>query len=278
VLATLTVSFDPVLRLSDTASVRLETIALAVVLFVGLLVAARAASRAGLRIDDLVFIVVGAVPGAILGGRLGYILAHLAYYQANPNVMTDAAQGGLSLTLAVPFAIVTGGLIARLLGAPVSRWFQAAALPLLFVLGAGKLIGVLGATGQGTPSDVAWATAYLGPGPWGSLAPEVPSHPSQVYEAILVGVAVIGVALISRLEVMARREGAALFIALGLWAIARFVVGSTWRDPSTIEGLRTEQLLAVLVGVVAVAGFIWFSRKAPTAPSGAHVDVQPNAA
>ena len=57
-------------------------------------------------------------------------------------------------------------------------------LPLLFVLAAGKLTMVLGGDGQGVPWDGAWATAYVGPGPWCSLAPEVPSHPSQVYEAL----------------------------------------------------------------------------------------------
>ena len=55
-------------------------------------------------------------------------------------------------------------------------------MPLLFALGAGKLTMVLGGAGQGQPSSLAWATAYLGPGPWSSLAPALPSHPSQAYE------------------------------------------------------------------------------------------------
>ena len=43
---------------------------------------------------------------------------------------------------------------------------------------------VLGGTGQGQPWLGDWATAYLGEGPWGSLAPALPSHPSQAYEGI----------------------------------------------------------------------------------------------
>ena len=65
-------------------------------------------------------------------------------------------------------------------------------LPLLFGLAAGKLTMVLGGDGQGVPWDGLWATAYLGPGPWLSLAPDVPSHPSQVYEA-LATIGVLGV-------------------------------------------------------------------------------------
>ena len=269
-LGVIQLGFDPVLRLSDTASVRYETIGLAVVLFLGLALAARIGSQTpsvgpyvpapGLRVDDLVFCIVGAVPGAIIGGRAGAVLDHFDYYRANPGAIIDPNQGGLTLTLAIPFGIFTAAVIARLLGAPVARWLHAAALPLLFVLAAGKLIGVLGATGQGLPSDLPWATAYVGPGPWGSLAPAVASQPSQVYEAVLVTLAMGGLLLASRLDVVARRDGAAMFVALGLWAVARFLVGFTWRDSPILGPLRTEQLLALVVLAIALVGFVERAR------------------
>ena len=258
----ITIAIDPVLQLSDTSSVRYETVAVGIVLLLGLIAAAWIATRTpagaaggpGLRLDDLVFIAVGAVPGAIVGGRLGYVLDHVAYYQANQAAILDPAQGGLTLTLAVPFGALTGGLIARLLGAPVGRWMHAAALPLLFVLGAGKLVGILGATGQGAPSDLSWATSYLGPGPWGALAPEIPSHPSQVYEAIAVSVAIAVMAGLSLTPAFRRRDGTALFVALALWSIARVVVGTTWREPAVVGPLRVEQALAIPVLLLAVVG------------------------
>ena len=213
-----------------------------------------------MRIDDLAFAIVGAVPGALLGGRLGYVLDHLDFYTSNPASIIDPTQGGLTLTLAVPFGVLTGAAIVRLLGAPVARWMHAIALPLLFVLAASKVIGVLGATGQGLPSDGTWATAYSGAGPWGSLGADVPSHPSQVYEAILIGLAVIGVAIASRIELVARRDGAALYVALGLWAVARFVVAFTWRDPVVVGPLRVEQVQLLLVAMVAILGLLERSR------------------
>lgn len=280
--AVIQLAFDPVLRLSDTASVRYETIGLAVVLFLGLLIAARIGSLTpavvpyvpapGLRMDDLVFCVVGAVPGAIVGGRLGAVLDHVGYYMANPAAIIDPAQGGLTLTLAVPFGIFTGAVIARLLGAPVARWLHATALPLLFVLAAGKLVGVLGATGQGTPSSLAWATAYTGPGPWGSLGADIASHPAQVYEAVLVTIAIAGLIAASRLEVVARLDGAAMFVALGLWAVARFLVGFTWRDPAVLGPLRAEQVLALLVLAVGVVGFVERWRAPLRSPIEARVE------
>ena len=282
-LGVITLAFDPVVELSDTSSVRVETIALAVVLFLGLVLAARMAQitpsigpyvpAPGLRFDDLVFILVGAVPGAIAGGRTGYVLDHLAYYKNNPAAILDPAQGGLTLTLAVPLGILTGGFIARLLGAPVVRWLHAAAFPLLFVLAAGKLVGVLGATGQGAPSELPWATAYAGAGPWGVLAPEIASHPAQVYEAVLVGLAIAGLAAAGRIEVIARRDGAAMFAAIGLWAIARFLVAFTWRDPTALGPLRMEQLLDIALLAVAGLGLIERARAPLEAPIEPRVDV-----
>jgi len=278
--AVLTLSFDPVLRLSETASIRVETAVLAAVLLGGLLLAVRVgnlARPADLRIDDLVFMVVGAVPGAIVGGRAGYVLDHLAFYQANPSLITDPAQGGFTLTLAVPLGMLSGAIIGRLLGAPIGRWMHALALPLLFALGAGKLAGVLGGTGQGLPTDAAWATAYAGPGPWGSLAADLPSHPSQVYEAALVGLVMLAFWPLSRVRPIARRNGAAIWVAVALWCVVRFAVAFTWRDPAVFGGLGSEQLLALAVGALAVGGVLERSRSAvvtAAAQSDPSTDIQ----
>jgi phosphatidylglycerol---prolipoprotein diacylglyceryl transferase len=275
VLAVLTLTFNPVVVLSDTSSVRVETIVLALVLFAGLLAAASIGRRVPLgqlRTDDLIFMVVGAVPGAIVGGRLGYVLDHWSFYQANPAAITDPAQGGLTLTLAVPLGIASGAVIGRLLGAPIGRWMQALALPLLFVLAGGKLAGILGGTGQGQPSELPWATAYAGAGPWGSIAADVPSHPSQAYEAIAIVIVIAVLWLVSHARLLSRGDGAAMWAALGLWCIARFAVAFSWRDPATVDVLRTEQVLALIVGLVAVVGLVERARaqrrmRAPTAVS-----------
>lgn len=274
----LTLSFDPVVVLGDTASVRVETIALALVLFIGLALAVRM-GRVGpgpaLRIDDLVFMVVGAVPGAVVGARLGYVLDHWGFYQANPSLIADPAQGGFTLTLAIPLGLLSGAVIGRLLGSPIGRWLHALAAPMLFVLAAGKLVGVLGGTGQGAPSDLAWATAYAGTGPWGSLAAEVPSHPSQVYEALGVAAAIVALWLVSRVPLIARRDGAAMWAAIGLWCVVRFIVGFTWRDPEAVGGLRTEQVLAVAVGLIAMAGLVERARahrRMPATPESTAID------
>ncbi|HEX5451030.1 MAG TPA: prolipoprotein diacylglyceryl transferase family protein [Candidatus Limnocylindrales bacterium] len=277
--AALTLAFGPILPLGPlgpTASVRLETLGIALALLVAILLAAWIGRRTpaigpyvpapGLRPDDLVFLLIGAVPGAVLGGRLGYVLDHLEFYRSNPGLIADFSQGGLALTLAVPLGIASAAAIGRLIGAPLTRWLHATAVPLLVALALGKLAGVLGATGQGLPGDLPWATAYAGPGPWGSLAPDIAANPSQVYEAILVGLAIVGLFVAARSEVVARRDGGAMFVALALWAMARFVVAFTWRDPVAIGPLRVDQVLSLLLLALAVLGVVERWRASSLAP------------
>jgi prolipoprotein diacylglyceryltransferase len=124
-------------------------------------------------------------------------------------------------------------------------------LPLLFALGAGKLTMVLGGAGQGQPSSAAWATAYLGPGPWGSLAPSLPSHPSQAYEG--VGTLVVLVLAVSVLAARARPSGSpdgrAFFLGVAAWTLVRAAASLTWRDPAVVGPLNAGTLISL--GVMA---------------------------
>ena len=264
-IAVVEFSFSPIAQVGSW-TVRLETIALAGVVFVALVLAAISARRTPvdlrrepdarlppdgepnrLRPDDLLFIAVATIPGAVAGGRIGYLILHYDYYSANSAAFLDVTQGGFELSLAVVGGTITGVIVAGLLGAPVGRWMHALIVPLLLALGAGKVAMMLGGDGQGLPWDGGWATAYLGPGPWGSLAPEVPSHPSQAYEAfgtVLVILVVLTLLTIGRFE---RKAGGVFLLGIALWAIARAAVASTWRNPAVLGPLNMGQVLALSV-------------------------------
>ena len=172
---------------------------------------------AHLRRDDLLFIALGIVPGAVVGGRIAYVILHLDYYSAEPDRdRRPDRPGSLALSGAVILGALTGGLVARLFDAPVGRWYTLAVMPMLLVLGLGKAANVLGGTGQGLPSTADWATRYLGPGPWGSLGPDIPSVPAQAFEAIgtaVVAVVVLAVVLVARRLRRRRARDGRLFAA-----------------------------------------------------------------
>ena len=275
-VATLVFRFDPLVHLGDRG-IRADTLLVGLAAFLALVltaVLARATppDRSGrrLRSDDLLFIALGVVPGAVIGARLGYGLLHLSYYQADPAALLDPSHGGLELTVGVLAGLATGAYVARLLDAPVGRWAHVAALPILFVIAAGKLAMAVGGSGQGLPLDAPWATAYAGPGPWGSLGPAVPSQPAQLYEAglaLLVLVVCAGLLAGGR---FARRSGRLLIVALAGWMIGRFVIAFTWRDEVVLGPLRAEQLILIvgLVVLVAIGLVRWRPSPARTASAG----------
>ncbi len=262
-IAVIAFDFDPLLRLGDGLAVRWQTAALIAVVAAGLIVTGLAARRTGLRTDDLLFIAVAAVPGAIVGGRLGYLLLHLDFYGSHSEAILDPAQGSLELALGIVGGVLSGSYVAALLGAPVGTWLRTLALPLLFVLGAGKLVMVAGGAGQGQPTDLPWATAYLGPGPWSSLAPELPSHPSQAYEGIAALAVLLVLTLALATNAVRARDSRIFFAGLGAWAVARAALATTWRDPAVVGGLNAGSLVAIAVALGCGLAWVVVARRRP---------------
>lgn len=258
--AVIVFDFDPYLHVGDGV-VRWETLGIAGAIFAAILLAALGARRLDLRADDLLFVVLGIVPGAVIGGRIGYIFLHPEFFGASPGAILDPGVGSLELGLAVVGGALSGGVVAALIGGSVGAWFTIAALPVLVVIGAGKLAMVLGGTGQGQPWNGNFATAYLGEGPWGSLAPALPSHPSQAYEGVATLVVLAVVIMALAIPAMRRPDGRAFFLAVGLWAVVRSIIVTTWRDPISAGPFRTEQILALLIAIACLAGFVGLIRR-----------------
>ena len=232
-------AFDPLLRLGDfVVSWRMVGVAGAVLLAL----AVAAFTRRGLRFDDVLLVAIGAVPGAVIGGRLVHGVAFLDAYQPDPMALLDPARGSLSLLGAVLGGSVTGAYVARMVEGRVAHWAEAAAIPLLVAIGVGKLAQLLGGAGQGEPYAGEWAVAFSGAGPWGSVSPGVPAHPSQVYEGLWT---LLGVPLV--LAVQRPAGGAYLFlVAVAWWLVGRFLVAFTWRDDAVVGPLNAEQGLALV--------------------------------
>jgi prolipoprotein diacylglyceryltransferase len=264
-IAVIAFDFDPLLHLADGLTVRWQTIALAAVVAICLAAAGVIARRSALRPDDLLYVVIGAVPGAVVGGRIGYALVVPDAFAAGPMALLDPAVGGLELGLAVVGGLVTGWVVATLLGAPARAWAHAIAVVLLVAIAAGKLTMALGGSGQGRPFDGAWATTYLGPGPWVALAPDLPSHPSQIYEAIGTMAVALFVLVATTVGAFRSRDGMRLLLGLAGWAIVRAIVSTTWRDPTVAGALPLGGVVALIIAVGCVAALVvlsvWWPRR-----------------
>ena len=254
-IAVLTFDFDPLVQLFGDLTVRWGAVALTGVIVAALVLAGVLARSGGLRADDVPFIAVGIVPGAVIGGRIGYFIIH-SESLGSPGALLDPSVGGMELGCAVVGGFLSGVYVASLLGASVGRWLHASAAAVLFAIGAGKLTMVLTGAGQGLPSVDAWATAYLGPGPWGSLAPALPSVPSQAFEGIATLAILTLLAIVLMVGGFRRHDGRLFFVAIGLWAVARAAVSTTWRDPVVAVGLNAGGLIAVAIAVACGVAFV----------------------
>jgi len=272
-LAFIAFDFDPYLRL-DPGAVRWETLGIAGAILLALIAAAALARRTPsatghtdhLRRDDLLFIALGIVPGAVIGGRLGYALLHLDFYLGDLGAIVDPDAGALQLSLAVVGGTITGLYVARLLDAPAGRWLHVAALPLLLAIEGGKLAMAWGGTGQGRPDEGVFATAYLGAGPWGSLAPSLPSLPAQIFEGIATGGVAVAFVVALAGGAFGRRDGRVFLVALTGWLVVRLAVATTWRDPAVLGPLCADQVISIVLIAVALGLLAWASRR-PTSPT-----------
>ena len=265
--AVIPLAFDPVVHFGDL-EVRVQTLFLAGIVFAALLVAARIGRLTPqaspfvppptLRPDEIPFLVLGIVPGR------GHRRADRVR-PAPPGLLPGQPGCDRRPGAGEPRARARRRRAGSWEGWPSPGWSELRvidgctrrSLPVLFVLAAGKLVAVLAGDGQGLPSDARWATAFQGPGPWGSLAPEVPSHPSQLYEAIATTVVLAILGLILRLGAFARRDGSALLVAVALWAVGRGIAAMTWRDAAVVGPLKAEHL--ILAGLVGgcLGGLLW---------------------
>jgi prolipoprotein diacylglyceryltransferase len=289
ILALIELNFDPLLRLAGM-TIRWQTIGVTIALLIALAVAAlmapdvrsqrpffrrrepdlrplfppapkveQARRLRTLRLDDMLLVLAGIVPGAVAMGRVFHGLDFWSYYASQPAKLFDPSVGSLSLLGAVMGGLMTGSYVARMIDAPVRRWADAAAVPLLLALGLGKLAQLLGGSGQGLPFDGSWAVAFTGAGPWVSTNPAMPSHPAQVYEGLwmLAGIPIVLLLAgrryqplrVHRLVAWAdrnAREGALFAGALGWFLLGRLVIGYTWRDEPIVGGLNVEQTLALI--------------------------------
>ncbi len=263
-VAVIEVSFDPLWLSQGPFGVLLswQGLAAAAIVFVTLLVAAFATVRyrasrpvdvpadaPALRLDDLLFVAVAVVPGAVIGGRIVHGLDYAGVYASDLAALVDPARGSLSLLGAVVGGTLTAAYIARILsgGRPDwRRWLEVAAPLLLFLVVGAKFSQFLGGGGQGVPWTGEQAVAFLGPGPWQSVAPTMPSVPAQLLEGAWAAIGVLVLAFVaSRL-----RFGTVFLWAVAWWLAGRIAIAFTWRDQATVGPLSVEQALAMLTLVV----------------------------
>ena len=215
---------------------------------VGLWIFQRELRRSALPAEGLDAAIAGVI-GGLAGAKLLWVVEHLG---EEPFVDLLLSRGGMSW-----FGGFTGGVLAGLF----VMWRKR--LPKIAVLAAatpalafGHLIGRIGCflvgDDYGTPSDLPWAVAF----PQGLPPTTVPVHPTQLYEAI--GLGILGWVLLRW-----RRHGRDDDIVLGRYLVAagalRFGIEFIRVNTRVLWDLSVAHLVAVAVVGIGI-GMLALSR------------------
>ena len=224
----------------------------AVAALVGLWLFRRELRWSGLAADATDAGIVGVI-GGLLGAKLLWTVEHAS---EAPVAELLFSRGGLSWYGGLMGGVGAGLAYIRLRGWPVVPILAAATPALAF----GHLLGRIGCflvgDDYGTPSTLPWAVAF----PEGLPPTTVPVHPTQVYEA--VGLGVLGWLLLRW-----RRSGKRDETVLGRYLIGagalRFVIEFIRVNERVAFGLSVAHLVS-LAAVVTGAGLLLHSHRRRT--------------
>lgn len=221
---------------------------------VGIWLAQREGRRRGIApavVSDAVIWVGGA---ALVGGRLLYVVQNeLGSLAEHPTHILMVWMGGLSFYGGLIGALIALVVFARRRGLQLLAVFDIAAPAAAIGQAIGHLGCLIGGDSYGTPTDLPWAVVYQNPG---AMAPQgIPLHPTQAYEAILLGLLFVGLWL-GRERLGRLGDGAVAAAYLFGLAVIRFGLFFLRDEPAVFLGLKTAQLIGLGIAVLAIAMFV----------------------
>ena len=206
-------------------------------------------------IDDLL---VYCALGVIIGGRLGNVLFYdPGFYFAHPVEILKVWQGGMAFHGGLIGALVGIWLFARRYGAPFFSVLDLASLAAPIGIFFGRIANFIKPELWGRPTDVPWAMIFPG-------SDGLPRHPSQIYEALLEGVAIFLI-LGWRARAGDLRRPGLIAGAFGiLYALAR-TTSEFFRDPDPrLEDLHNGLTMGMVLSVPMIlvgAGLIFHALR-----------------
>ena len=207
-------------------------------------------------VDDLL---VYCALGVIVGGRLGNVLFYdPSYYFAHPIEIFKLWEGGMAFHGGLIGALIGVYLFARRYGAPFLTTLDLVNLAAPIGIFLGRIANFIRPELWGRPTDVPWAVIF--PGSDGQ-----PRHPSQIYEALLEGLAVFVVLQIAARMGALRRPG----LIAGLFGVgygAARIFCEFFRDPDPRledlgHGLTMGMVLSAPLVIIGICLIVFANRR-----------------
>ena len=248
------IDIDPVAFTILGVPVRWYGLILVLAAGVAIWLAHREARRRGIGREIVSDAVIWVGLGALVGGRILYVVQNeLGSLATHPTHLLMVWMGGLSFYGGLIGAIGALAVFTRRRGISLLVALDVAAPGAAIGQAIGHVGCLIGGDSFGIPTDLPWAVIYRNPA--AMAPPNLALHPTQAYEAILLGI--LFAALWLGRERLTRYGDGAMAGAylLGLSAI-RFGLFYLRDEPTVMFGLKTAQLIGIGVAVLAIVLFI----------------------
>ena len=248
----ITIDINPVLLHAGPLIVTWHGFFTAVGVLAGITLASRYAVLVGYTEDDVMSVALWAVIGGILGSRIVHVVDQWAYYSQDPLSILRINEGGLAIYGSIVGGPLAGAIYAWRRGFAVPKLLDVGAIGLIMGMAIGRLGDIINGEHHGAAANLAWAVQYVHPNTLGQPGESV--HLAVGYEMVM-DLVILGilVALFDRLP----RPGMLFWVFAALYSFGRFFVQFYRVDPPFLGNLSQAQLLAFVVGAVALWALVF---------------------
>ena len=200
---------------------------------------------------DLDDMLVYCALGVIVGGRIFYVLFYnLDFFLANPAEIPALWRGGMSFHGGLVGCAIALMVLAKRRALPILSFADIAAAVVPLGLFFGRVANFINGELWGRVTDVSWAMVFPYAGP-------LPRHPSQLYEAVLEGLAILIILYFVIQRGGLKRPGYVAGLFGVLYAIGR-IISEFFREPDPQLGfLFGGATMGMLLSVPLFAAGVW---------------------
>lgn len=205
-------------------------------------------------INDFISYAIG---GIIIGGRLGYVFFYdWQYYSSYPLEIFKVWKGGMSFYGGFLGVIIATIIFCRKKQIEFLGFIDLWSISVPIGLFLGRIANFINGELLGTPSNVPWHVIFQD---------GIPRHPSQIYEAILEGILLFVIMILSASQKLYKIKGALSGIFCLGYGVARFIA-EFFREPDSSlsmalvqsTGFNLNQYFSIAIAVLGIV--VLFAR------------------
>jgi phosphatidylglycerol:prolipoprotein diacylglycerol transferase len=205
--------------------------------------------------DDQTNLLLLTVFAGIVGARLYYVVFNWPFYHQFPWEIPAVWRGGLAIHGGVVGGTCAVLWFAQRKGVPVLRLMDVLAPPLILGQALGRFGNFMNGDAHGRPTTLPWGLVFAPQTPAGSQFPNIPLHPTMLYEMV------IDLGIFIYLWMTRKRpakDGYTTMRYLLLYSLGRFGVEFLRADSLWLGSLRAAQLVSLaLIALSATLIIVW---------------------